>query len=102
MKEKIGFNFYPAQYLLNWGYYKVLREKNESYMRPLFHWKDVGIRMIVPMYYLLKFRLENKMEYLDKAHQHLQKFIRVEKKEFWHLRERSLKAFGLYYQQRLL
>lgn len=102
LKERIGFNFFPAQYILNIGYFNVLRKKDNINFKPLFNWKDVGLRMILPIYFLLKFKLENKLEYLDKTYNKLNKLIKVENKDFWHLRERALKAFGLYYQQRLL
>ena len=106
LEQKIGWNFFPSQYLLNLGYVGVLKKSEGLYLKPLLHWKDVGLRMILPIYYLLKHTLEKdeqkKQEYLDKAYHELKQFIAVEKKEFWHLRERALKAYGLYYQQRLL
>ena len=110
LKEKIGFNFWPSQYVLNLGYLNVLRKEKEFYLPPLFQWKDVGLRMILPIYYLLKFKASNNDEYLDNAYGELKKFIRVEKKRrdisvdeyFWYLKERALRAYGLYYEQRLL
>jgi len=110
LKEKIGFNFWPSQYVLNLGYLNVLRKEKEFYLPPLFQWKDVGLRMILPIYYLLKFKSSNNEEYLDNAYEELKKFIRVEEKRedisvdeyFWYLRERVLRAYGLYYEQRLL
>jgi len=102
LKERLGFNFYPAQYLLNIGYYKQLKEKDNLFISPLLNWKDVGLKIILPIYYLLKFKLENNEKYLDEAFNKLKKIIKVENKDFWYLRERALKAFGLYYQQRLL
>src|SRR3989344_3557681 len=106
LQQKIGFNFYPAQYALNIGYVNVLRKKDRTFIRPLLSWKDVGLRIILPIYYLLLYRLiddtHKKDELLERAYRELSSIIMVEKKEFWHLRERALKAFGLYYQQRLL
>ena len=137
LEEKIGFNFFPAQYMLNLGYFKILKNHDKTYYKPLLNWKDVGLRMIIPVYYLLKASQENKSinpvdkknifntdnnlrlesgeiasksklsydNYLDKAYNELQKFIKLDenmKKDFWCLRGRALKAFGLYYQQRLL
>ena len=153
-----GANLFPVQYLLNFGYFNILRKNEGIYFKPLLNWKDVGLRMILPIYYLLKAYQENKQEsiqeksklqanqiinirlnkeiinanlknynltksgnlssnnsdnenliinseYLDKAYNELKKFIKINdnrKKDFWYLRERALKAFGLYYQQRLL
>lgn len=106
LQEKIGFNFFPAQYLLNVGYASVLAKKDSFFIRPLFQWRDVGLKIILPLYYLLKYchekHEEKKAYFLEQAYQELRSVISVEKKEFWHLRERALKAFGLYYQQRLL
>ncbi|MEK6914122.1 MAG: hypothetical protein AABW83_00570 [Nanoarchaeota archaeon] len=102
LKDKIGFNFFPSQYILNLGYVKILAKEKEFFIKPLFTWKDVGLRMILPIYYLLKYKIEENEEYLEKAYNELNKFIRVEKKEFWYLRERALRAYGLYYEQRLL
>ena len=102
LKHKIGFNFFPAQYALNLGYFNILKKQNETYFSPLFTWKDVGLRMILPIYYLLKSKSENDLYYLDLAYEELKKFIKVDKKEFWYLKERALKTYGLYYEQRLL
>ncbi|MEN9626317.1 MAG: hypothetical protein RL557_645 [archaeon] len=106
LQEKIGFNFFPAQYLLNVGYAQVLMKKDSLFIRPLFQWRDVGLKIILPLYYLLKYQLEQHEErrayFLERAYKELKCVISVEKKEFWHLRERALKAFGMYYQQRLL
>jgi len=102
LKERLGFNFYPAQYLLNIGYYKQLKEKDNPFISPLLNWKDVGLKIILPIYYLLKFKLENNEKYLEETYNILEKIIKIENKDFWYLRERALKAFGLYYQQRLL
>ena len=102
LKHKFGFNFFPAQYALNLGYFNILKKQNETYFNPLFTWKDAGLRLILPIYYLLKYKSENDMYYLDLAHEELKKLIKVENKEFWHLKERALKAYGLYYEQRLL
>ncbi|MEK6760728.1 MAG: hypothetical protein AABX93_02280 [Nanoarchaeota archaeon] len=102
LQKRIGFNFFPAQYALNVGYFKILKKQNETYFSPLFNWKDVGLRLILPIYYLLKFKMTNDEKYLDLTQNELKKFIRVESKDFWHLKERALKAYGLYYEQRLL
>jgi len=102
LKEKIGFNFFPAQYVLNLGYVNVLRLEKELYLRPLFTWKDVGLRMILPVYYLLKYKAEGSEEWLDKAYRELGKFIKTEEQGFWYLKRRALRAYGLYYSQRLL
>lgn len=106
LEQKIGVNFFPSQYLLNIGYVIVMHKSEGLYLKPLLQWKDVGLHMILPIYYLLEYVLEKnderKQHYLDEAYKELQQFIPVREKEFWHLRERALKAFGLYYQQRLL
>ncbi|MEK6872553.1 MAG: hypothetical protein AABW90_00895 [Nanoarchaeota archaeon] len=164
LNERIGFNFFLSQYLLNFGYFNVLRKKDKIYFKPLLNWKDVGLRMILPVYYLLKAyqeveqeikqeniqeipkshtnqimnsRLNKKIikttlnnhnlthsinlisvnsnsnnsddenliinsEYLNKTYNELKKFIKLDNKDFWYLREKALKAYGLYYQQRLL
>ncbi len=102
LEHKIGFNFFPAQYALNIGYFNILKKQNETHFAPLFTWKDAGLRMILPIYYLLKYKSENDEIYLDKAYEELKKLIKVERKEFWHLKERALRAYGLYYEQRLL
>jgi uncharacterized protein (DUF608 family) len=68
----------------------------------LFQWKDVGLRLILPIYYLLKYKSTNDDKWLDRAYDELGKFIRVDKKGFWYLKERALRAYGLYYAQRLL
>ena len=106
LNERIGFNFFLSQYLLNLGYFNVLRKKDSIYFKPLFNWKDVGLRMILPVYFLLKYDIETnekkREKLLDYVFNELNKIIKVDKKEFWHLRERALKAFGLYYQQKLL
>ncbi|MEK6897865.1 MAG: hypothetical protein AABX28_00740 [Nanoarchaeota archaeon] len=102
LKHKIGFNFFPAQYKLNIGYFNILRKKDDIYFSPLLTWKDVGLRLILPIYFLLKFKVTNKESYLESAYGELKKFIKVEKKDFWYLKERALKAYGLYYEQRLL
>ncbi len=100
LKEKIGFNLFPAQYALNLLYFNILKKHKEIYIAPLLTWKDVGLRLILPVYYLLK-SIDEK-SYLDNSYNELKKFIKVDKKEFWYLRERALKAYGLYYEQRLL
>ncbi|MBI4116664.1 hypothetical protein HY449_02885 [Candidatus Pacearchaeota archaeon] len=102
LEHKIGFNFFPAQYALNIGYFNILKKQNETHFAPLFTWKDAGLRMVLPIYYLLKNKSENDEIYLDKAYEELKKLIKVKRKEFWHLKERALKAYGLYYEQRLL
>ena len=138
LEEKIGFNFFPVQYFLNFVYFNALRNNNELYFKPLLNWKDVGLKMVLPIYYLLKSYQEiynklnenkilnnnlkkdigfgknpvledsgseNGSENLNKAFLELKKLIKIDEKEknnFWYLRERALKAFGLYYQQRLL
>ena len=100
LKEKIGFNLFPLQYGLNLLYFNILRKNDKFYVRPLLSWKDVGLRLVLPIYYLLK-SLEDKA-YLDKAYYELKKFIKIDRKDFWYLRERALKAYGLYCEQRLL
>ena len=102
LKEKIGFNFFPAQYRLNIGYFNILKKHDKTNFSPLFTWKDVGLRMILPIYFLLKYKLSNDESCLELAYWELQKFIKVESRDFWHLKERALKAYGLYYEQRLL
>lgn len=155
LKHISGANIFPVQYLLNLGYFNILRKNEGVYFKPLFNWKDVGLRMILPVYYLLKAYQEIKQEntqeiskhqvnqtinhklnkeiiranlnshnlksinsvnsnnsdnknliinpgYVDKAYNELKKFIKLDKNEFWYLRDRALKSFGLYYQQRLL
>lgn len=110
LKHISGVNLFPAQYALNIGYFNILKKHNETYFAPLFNWKDVGLRMILPIYFLLKAKQEinqenenpNNSEYLNKAYNELRKIIKTENKDFWYLRERALKAFGFYYQQRLL
>ncbi len=102
LKEKFGFNLFPLQYGLNFLYFNILRKNDQLYFRPLLNWKDIGIRLILPIYYLLKFKDNPNQKDLDKAYCELKKFIIVEKKDFWYLAERALKAYGLYYEQRLL
>ena len=102
LKEKYGFNLWPLQYGLNLLYFGILWKKDGFYFNPLFNWKDVGLRMTLPIYYLLKFKVDGDSENLDKAYDELRRFIKVEDKDFWYLVERSLKAYGLYYEQRLL
>ncbi|MEK6842326.1 MAG: hypothetical protein AABX84_00780 [Nanoarchaeota archaeon] len=102
LKHKIGFNFFPAQYRLNVGYFNILKKHDEIYFSPLFTWKDVGLRLILPIYFLLKSKATNNESYLELAYWELKKFIKVERKDFWYLKERALKAYGLYYEQRLL
>ena len=165
LNERLGFNFFVSQYLLNISYFNVLRKKEEIYFKPLFNWKDVGLRLILPIYYLLKAYQEGKQEikqdmvldsnqviqkpqtnqttrsnkeiitdlknfnlttnnltsinpnynnykdsiinseYLDKTYNELKNIIKIDEKNknnFWYLREKALKAYGLYYQQRLL
>lgn len=102
LKHKIGINFFPAQYRLNWGYFNILKKQDKIYFSPLFTWKDIGLRLILPIYFLLKFKEDGNVNYLNKAYVELKKFIKVEKKDFWYLKERALKAYGLYYEQRLL
>lgn len=102
LKEKIGFNFFPAQYRLNIGYFNILRKDDKMHFSPLLTWKDVGLRMILPIYFLLKYKTTENEYYLDRAYEELKSFIRVDKKDFWYLKERALRAYGLYYEQRLL
>ena len=102
LKHKIGVNFFPAQYKLNVGYFNILKKQNEIYFSPLLTWKDVGLRLILPIYFLLKSKSTNNESYLELAYWELKKFIKVERKDFWYLKERALKAYGLYYEQRLL
>lgn len=102
LKEKIGVNFFPAQYVLNVGYYNILKKNNLAHAAPLMTWKDVGLRMILPIYFLLKYQMSKNDSYLELAYWELQKFIKVESRDFWHLKDRALKAYGLYYEQRLL
>jgi len=102
LKEKIGFNFWPSQYVLNLGYVNVLRSEGEFYLRPLFQWKDVGLRMILPIYYLLKYKASGDEGWLDRAYGELKKYIKTEKRGFWYLKGRALRAYGLYYEQRLI
>ena len=56
----------------------------------------------MPIYYLLKFKINDDNKNLDRAFNELKKYIKVENKDFWYLKERALKAYGLYYEQRLL
>ena len=100
LKEKFWLNLFFLQYGLNLVYFNILRKNDKLYFRPLLNWKDVGLRLILPIYHLLKSRQDE--SYLDMAYNELKKFIKVNRKEFWHLRERALKAYGLYYEQRLL
>ncbi len=102
LEEKIGINLFPSQYMLNLGYFDILRKNDNFYLPPLLNWKDVGLRMILPIYFLLKDSQNTGNNNLDKAYNELKKFIRVDGMDFWHLREKSLKAYGLYYEQRLL
>lgn len=102
LKEKIGFNFWPSQYVLNLGYSAILMKEKEFYFKPLLNWKDVGLRMVLPIYYLLKYKATGHEVYINRAYDELKKFIRVERKDFWYLKERALRAYGLYYEQRLL
>ncbi|MAG02616.1 hypothetical protein CMI42_04725 [Candidatus Pacearchaeota archaeon] len=102
LKEKIRFNFWPSQYVLNLGYFNVLRNEGEFYLKPLFQWKDVGLRLILPVYYLLKYKSDGNDKWLEVAFEELKNFIKVDKKDFWYLKERALKAYGLYYEQRLI
>ncbi len=100
LEERFGFNLFPAQYILNLGYTNILLKNKEFRISPLLTWKDVGLRLILPIYFLLKYTQDP--TFLDKAYKELKKFIKIENKDFWYLRERALKAFGLYYTQRLL
>ena len=100
LNERIGFNFFPAQYGLNLIYFNILRKKDKIHFSPLFNWKDVGLRLVLPIYFLLKSKQNE--SYLELAYTELRKFIDVDKKDFWYLKERALKAYGLYYEQRLL
>ena len=102
IKHKIGFNFFPAQYVLNIGYYNILKKQDKKHLAPLMTWKDVGLRLILPIYFLLKYKNTGNDSYLELAYWELQKFIKTESRDFWHLKERALKAYGLYYEQRLL
>ena len=102
LKEKIGLNLWPSQYVLNLSYVNILFKEKEFYLKPLLNWKDVGLRMILPIYYLLKYKAEGDESYLERAYGELQNFIKTNNKDFWYLRERALKAYGLYYEQRLL
>ncbi len=102
LKEKYGSNLFPLQYGLNMLYFNILRKEEGIYINPLLNWKDIGLRLILPVYYLLKSTQENSEFNLSNAHKELKKFIRVKNKDFWHLKERALKAYGLYYEQRLL
>ena len=102
LKEKMGFNFFPAQYKLNVGYFNILKQHDKPHFSPLFTWKDVGLRMILPIYFLLEYKIIENDYYLDRAYEELKKLIYVEKKDFWYLKERALRAYGLYYEQRLV
>jgi len=77
-------------------------DKNDVDISPLFTWKDVGLRMILPIYFLLKYKIIENDYYLDRAYEELKKLIYVDKKDFWYLKERALRAYGLYYEQRLV
>ncbi len=84
-----------SQYFLNLLYFKKTK-----YWKTLLTWRDPGIRIFFPAYLLL-FSLEEE-GLKEEAEKYLKKLVKVKGNSWEELREGTLKAYGMYYSQKLL
>ncbi len=91
----LGNITFPSQYILNLLYFR-----RSGYFRALFSWRDVGIRIFFPAYLLL-FALEDS-SLTKEAEKYLKGVIEIKEHSWEGLRKGVLKAYGLYYSQKLI
>lgn len=83
--------FFPAQYYLTLKYILKCWARKEFIIKPLFSWKDIGLKLAIPVILYL-YNEEKLSEY------YLKKITSKTKP----LKERALYLYGLYYLQKLI
>lgn len=84
-------HLFPAQYYLTLKYTATCWRKKEYSIKPLFSWKDAGLKLAIPLILYLYDEKELANHYLSK--------ITSKTKP---LKERALYLYGLYYLQKLI
>ena len=96
----------PSQYLLNIKYFRKLRERGISSFKPLLSWKDIGLKLPVPLFLLLfSIRKDGTFdrEMVELSKRYLGKIKRVPTGiSLEELRMDILYMYGLYYLQKLI
>jgi hypothetical protein len=96
----------PLQYYLNVLYARKLKESGEFSLRPLLGWRDVGLKLAVPLFlFLFSIRKDGTSDkrMLELSRKYLGKVKGVGKDLGWEdLRKRILYLYGLYYLQKLI
>ena|SRR3989344_1687165 len=82
---------FPLQYYLTLRYAMKCWSQKEYLIKPLFSWKDVGIKLAVPLLLYLYDHQAEASFYLKKITNNVNP-----------LRERLLKLYGLYYLQKII
>ena len=86
---------FPSQYFLNLLYFKRTWK-----FRVLFSWRDIGLRIAMTAFILLKAR-EDK-ELLKEAYDHIRRFADVKDNSWKNLRTSFLYGFDKYYSQKII
>ena len=82
---------FPLQYYLNILYFIRGIKNNKFLIRPLLSWRDVGLKLPIP----IMFYIHN-----DKAN--CERYLRKITNKTEPLKERILSLYGLYYEQKLI
>jgi len=80
-----------AQYYLNIKYTLNCWRKGEKIIKPLLDWRDVGLKVAIPLFLYLYGEKELAEKYLKKVSSKTQP-----------LKQRVLDLYGYYYLQRLI
>ncbi|MFH1249395.1 MAG: hypothetical protein V1660_04550 [archaeon] len=86
---------FPAQYALNLLYFK-----RSGYVRALFDWRDVGLKMAMAAFVLL-YALDNP-DLAEVSYSQIKSFYPVKSKDWEDLRASLLYAFERYFSQKLI
>ncbi len=96
----------PSQYFLNILYAKKLKGAGEFTVKPLLSWKDVGLKLPVPLFlFLFSIKRNGKCDakLLELSKKYLNKIKTVRADIGWEdLRKEILCLYGLYYLQKLI
>ncbi len=86
------FNFAFLQYYLNIRFFLTCFEKRRFLIRPLFDWRDVGLKLAIALMLYLYGKEDKSLKYLNE----------VTKTDKEQLRAKLLELYGLYYSQKLI